>query len=1026
MTEEEKPTEEIEKKEEESEDEGSKEESKEEVVQVVQEEPPKEEPPKEEAPKEEPPKEESPKEEPPKEEEPKEEVVQVVQEEPPKEEPPKEEPPKEEPPKEEPPKEESPKEEEPKEEVVQVVQEESPKEEVVQQEAPKQEPKRYTRTSTKRRKSLYEGFEDKQELFRPEYHFDDKDPVKEKMWELMDAYLPRDKLSIQRSIVNHIEYTLARTRFQIDENYIFQGTALSVRDRLLEQWNDTQMYMRINNPKKIYYLSIEFLLGRLLQNALVNLELEDRYRDALMDFGVKLEEVYESENDPALGNGGLGRLAACYIDSLATLNYPAWGYGIRYEYGIFKQVIENFEQKELPDYWLTKGNPWEVIKLDLQFKVRFYGYCKDEYRNGKKIRVWKGGQEVLAIAHDTAVPGFQTFNCNTLRLWKAYPSEEFNFDEFNKGDHQGALESKDQASYISAVLYPNDSTLSGKELRLKQEYFFSCASIQNIVRRFRRTKLPWNEFPNNNTVQLNDTHPTIALVELLRILIDEYELGYREAFDIVVRTFNYTNHTVLPEALEKWGVDIFERILPRHLELIYLINYYFMEECKKRFGKDWGKIARLSIIEESSPKQIRMANLCVVASSHVNGVAKIHSGLVKTMLFKDFADLWPNKFTNVTNGVTPRRWIHCEFPELSALLTEYNGGKNDWLAELDLLEEIPPKLEKEGKFPEFIEKFKAAKLKAKLRLKEFVKKHCNIDVDETFMFDIMVKRIHEYKRQFMNCLYCIRRYLDIKKMSPQDREKVNKRVTFFGGKAAPGYALAKNVIKLINMVANTVNHDNDVNKYYKVVFLPDYKVSSAQIIIPAADINQQISTAGTEASGTSCMKFVMTGSLIIGTRDGANIEIADNIGEDHIFYFGKNVHEVEKVRKEIAAGRRNYVGSRLKECLDAILNNRFGNTKFMHNYINTLVDGGDFYLACHDFYDYMAAQQRVDEEYKKPDVWYKKCVESICKMGFFSSDRAIQTYAEDIWKIQPLEVPKPSITKSGHFVSTGNLKSLDE
>ena len=1026
MTEEEKPTEEIEKKDEESEDEGSKEESKEEVVQVVQEEPPKEEPPKEEAPKEEPPKEESPKEEPPKEEEPKEEVVQVVQEEPPKEEPPKEEPPKEEPPKEEPPKEESPKEEEPKEEVVQVVQEESPKEEVVQQEAPKQEPKRYTRTSTKRRKSLYEGFEDKQELFRPEYHFDDKDPVKEKMWELMDAYLPRDKLSIQRSIVNHIEYTLARTRFQIDENYIFQGTALSVRDRLLEQWNDTQMYMRINNPKKIYYLSIEFLLGRLLQNALVNLELEDRYRDALMDFGVKLEEVYESENDPALGNGGLGRLAACYIDSLATLNYPAWGYGIRYEYGIFKQVIENFEQKELPDYWLTKGNPWEVIKLDLQFKVRFYGYCKDEYRNGKKIRVWKGGQEVLAIAHDTAVPGFQTFNCNTLRLWKAYPFEEFNFDEFNKGDHQGALESKDQASYISAVLYPNDSTLSGKELRLKQEYFFSCASIQNIVRRFRRTKLPWNEFPNNNTVQLNDTHPTIALVELLRILIDEYELGYREAFDIVVKTFNYTNHTVLPEALEKWGVDIFERILPRHLELIYLINYYFMEECKKRFGKDWGKISRLSIIEESSPKQIRMANLCVVASSHVNGVAKIHSGLVKTMLFKDFADLWPNKFTNVTNGVTPRRWIHCEFPELSALLTEYNGGKNDWLAELDLLEEIPPKLEKEGKFPEFIEKFKAAKLKAKLRLKEFVKKHCNIDVDETFMFDIMVKRIHEYKRQFMNCLYCIRRYLDIKKMSPQDREKVNKRVTFFGGKAAPGYALAKNVIKLINMVANTVNHDNDVNKYYKVVFLPDYKVSSAQIIIPAADINQQISTAGTEASGTSCMKFVMTGSLIIGTRDGANIEIADNIGEDHIFYFGKNVHEVEKVRKEIAAGRRNYVGSRLKECLDAILNNRFGNTKFMHNYINTLVDGGDFYLACHDFYDYMAAQQRVDEEYKKPDVWYKKCVESICKMGFFSSDRAIQTYAEDIWKIQPLEVPKPSITKSGHFVSTGNLKSLDE
>ena len=899
-------------------------------------------------------------------------------------------------------------------------------EEKKDEEKKEEEGKKYSRPIVKRRKSLYEGFDEKQEFFRPEYHFDSKDPVKEKMWELMDAYLPRDKLSIQKSIVTHIEYTLARTRFEIDDNYIFQGTALSVRDRLLEQWNDTQMYIRINNPKKIYYLSIEFLLGRLLQNALVNLELEDRYRDALMDFGVKLEEIYDCENDPALGNGGLGRLAACYIDSLATLNYPAWGYGIRYEYGIFKQVIENFEQKELPDYWLTKGNPWEIIKLDLQFKVRFYGYCKDDYRNGKKVRVWRGGQEVLAIAHDTAVPGFQTFNCNTLRLWKAFPSEEFNFDEFNRGEHQSALEGKDQASYISAVLYPNDSTLSGKELRLKQEYFFSCASIQNIVNRFRRTKAPWSDFPKYNTVQLNDTHPTIALVELLRILIDEYELEYKQAFDIVLRTFNYTNHTVLPEALEKWGVDIFERLLPRHLELIYLINFYFMEECKKKFHEDWDKIGRLSIIEESYPKQIRMANLCVVASSHVNGVAKIHSGLVKTMLFKDFADLWPNKFTNVTNGVTPRRWVHCEFPELSALLTEYNNGKNEWLAELDLLEDVLDKVQKEGKLNEFIDKFKAAKLKAKLRLKEFVKTHCHIDIDETFMFDIMVKRIHEYKRQFMNCLYCIRRYLDIKKMSPGDREKVNKRVTFFGGKSAPGYALAKNIIKLINMVANTVNNDSDVNKYYKVIFLPDYKVSSAQIIIPAADINQQISTAGTEASGTSCMKFVMTGSLIIGTRDGANIEIADNIGEDHIFYFGKNVHEVERIRKEIAGGRRGYVGSRLQECFDAILNNRFGNTKFMHDYVNGLINGGDFYLACHDFYDYMEAQKRVDEEYQKPDVWYKKCVEAICKMGFFSSDRAIQTYANEIWDIKPLEVPKPSITKSGHFVSTGDLKNLDK
>ena len=878
----------------------------------------------------------------------------------------------------------------------------------------------------KKRRNLYEGLPETQKLFRPEYKLNNESPYKEKMWDLMATYLLRDKLSVQQSIVKHIEYTLSKTRFDISPQYLFQGTALSVRDRLLEQWNDTQELIKMKNPKKVYYLSIEFLLGRLLQNSLVCLDLEKCYKDALDEFGVKIEELYEEENDAALGNGGLGRLAACYIDSMATLNFPAWGYGIRYDYGIFRQAIQNYEQKEFPDYWLTKGNPWEIMRLDTQFKVRFYGYCRDASKNGKECREWVGGEEVIAVAYDTAVPGFNTFNCNTLRLWKSFPSAEFDFDDFNRGDFQSALNDKNQASFITSVLYPNDNSLSGKELRLKQEYFFSSASVQNVVNEFSKLHLPWSDFPKYNTLQLNDTHPTLALVELMRILIDEKGLSYGEAFTIVQKTFNYTNHTVLPEALEKWGVDIFERLLPRHLELIYLINHYFMEDARKKCGDDFEKMGRLSIIEEAWPKKIRMANLCVVCSTKVNGVAKIHSGLLKTALFKDFYELWPKKFTNVTNGVTPRRWVHCAFPELSKLLTKYNGGKNDWLANYDLLKEIPKKLKAEKKEKEFIEEYRKAKLAAKLRLKNLVKNKCNIDIDENFMFDIMVKRIHEYKRQFMDILYCIHRYLSIKQMPLEQKKKLNKKISFFGGKAAPGYALAKNVIKLINMVAEKVNNDKDVSPFYKVVFLPDYKVSSAQIIIPAADISEHISTAGLEASGTSCMKFVMTGSIIIGTHDGANIEIAQEVGEDHIFFFGNKVDDVARIREEIRNGKRGYVSPMLKKCFDALLNNKFGDTSFIKDYVNGLENGGDFYLACHDFDEYVKTQDKIDVEYQNKDIWDWKCIENICHMGFFSSDRSIQNYADEIWGITPFVIPEPSVVKEKHFVSTSNLVMADK
>ena len=832
-------------------------------------------------------------------------------------------------------------------------------------------------------------------------------PISDKIEELMSKKLPRDFPAIQSSIVQHVAHTFGRTRFTITDDYIFQGTAFSVRERLLEQWNDTQEYFRKKNPRKVYYLSIEFLLGRLLQNALINMDLEKTYKDALMDLGIKIEDIYEREPDAGLGNGGLGRLAACYIDSMATLNLPGWGYGLRYDYGIFRQVIENFEQKELPDYWLSKGNPWEVPNLDLQFKIRFYGKVSDGYHAGKKVRVWDGGETVIAVAYDTAVPGFDTYNCNTLRLWRSFPREEFNFDEFNKGDHAKALEKKLKSSFITSVLYPNDSTLQGKELRLKQEYFFASATVRNVVHRFQRFGLPWSEFPKYNIFQLNDTHPTLAIVEFLRLLIDEEELEFKEAFEIVRKSFNYTNHTVLPEALEKWGVTILEIILPRHLELMYLINFYFLEEVQKAFPGDLGKMSRMSIVEDSVPKQIRMANLCVVSSQHVNGVAEIHSGLLKTHLFKDFYEMWPNKFTNVTNGVTPRRWVHAAFPELSNLLTE-TMGNNSWLGKLDSLKDIPEKLNKEGKYKEFLEKYRLGKKAAKLRLKEWVLKHCNIEIDENFMFDVMVKRIHEYKRQFMNILACIHKYIQLKEMTPKERERVNKRITFLGGKAAPGYKLAKNIIKLANMVSYHINNDHDVNNYFKFVFLPDYNVSSAQIIIPASDINHQISTAGMEASGTSCMKFVMCGSLIIGTQDGANIEIAENIGTDHLFYFGRNVHEVEEIREELKKGKKDYVSYELQKCFDMIYQNKFGDTSFMHEYLNYLVNGGDYYLVCHDFNDFIYAQNKVDEEYQEKDAWDKKCIENICRMGFFSSDRSIQNYADNIWNLKPCPIPKPS------------------
>lgn len=842
----------------------------------------------------------------------------------------------------------------------------------------------------------------------------------QKLWALMETYLSPDVHSIQRGVVNHYEYTLAKTRFNLDAEACYRAAAFSVRDRLIETFNDTNSFFHEQDAKRVYYLSLEFLLGRAMQNALVNLDIEENYNKALSDLGFDLERLYEYEHDPALGNGGLGRLAACFLDSMATTNLPAWGYGIRYTYGIFEQKIINGRQIEHPDYWLVQSNPWEIERCDCTYAVRFYGSVK-EYRDcktGRQRYKWVDGQIIQAMAYDNPVPGFDTYNTINLRLWKACPGKEFDFHLFNVGQYLEAVRERQQAEYISAVLYPNDNTDEGKELRLKQQYFFVCATIQDVLRRFKKKQgRSWSELPSKIRLQLNDTHPTIAIPELMRILLDVEGLEWQEAWGLAKQCFSYTNHTVLPEALEKWSAGLIEKLLPRHLLIINDINFNFLNEVRGVFGDDWEKISKMSIYEEGYEKRVRMANLAVIGSSHVNGVAAIHSELVKKDLFPDFVAYYKaigetGKFVNVTNGVTPRRWIHCANRGLSNLISHWLGS-DSWLKELDMAAGLCNHVEDK----EFRKDWADVKLENKKRLAKWVGQRCNVEIDPTTMlFDIQVKRIHEYKRQLLNCLYIIHRYLALKKMSRQDREKVQPRACFIGGKAAPGYAIAKSIIKLCCSISLVVNGDPDVHGLLKVVFLPNYNVSNAQIIIPASDLSQHISTAGTEASGTSNMKFVMNGGLIIGTLDGANIEIREEGGDDTMFIFGAKEHEVAGIREKAKQG--NYpIDSRMMEVFDWI---RGGNLacgdQHAHGEFCGLIDrlcnngfghNGDFYLLCHDFPDYCRAQEQVDATYQNPDLWWKLSIKAAALMGKFSTDRSMRDYARLIWDLEPCERPPP-------------------
>lgn len=740
---------------------------------------------------------------------------------------------------------------------------------------------------------------------RPNYSGEKKGAGKtEKMWEIMGSYLGSDLHSIQRQIVNHVEYTLARTRFNFDNNGCYYATSFSMRDRLLESWNDTNQHMYKEDPKRVYYLSLEFLLGRLLQNALVNSDLEDKYQTALKELGYNLEDVYEEEVDPGLGNGGLGRLAACFLDSLASLELPGWGYGIRYNYGIFKQEIHEGYQTEIPDYWLSRGNPWEIERNDILVPIHFYGRVDTYHEGGVERKKWVDGDTVMAQAYDIPIPGYNTFNTNNLRLWRACPSTEFDFSSFNAGDYFGAVKAKQKAESISSVLYPNDVSMEGKELRLKQEYFFCAATLNDVVRRFlKKSSHSWDNFAEKVAIQLNDTHPAIATIELLRILYDDYKLPFDQAMDIIRNTFAYTNHTVLPEALEKWDVSLMQKLLPRHMDLIFLVNHILMQSVRKVYGEhNYHMQSTLSFIEEGDTKKVRMANICLFICHKVNGVAALHTSILKKSLFKDYLDYFNkldykkfgDKVINITNGVTPRRWIVCTNPEMTDLINE-KIGHSEWISDLSKIKD----LEMFADDPEVQKKWAEVKKEKKKQLVAKIKKWTGIEISPNVLFDVLVKRIHEYKRQLMDILYVVHRYLWIKEMKPEDRKNVVPRAILFGGKAAPGYENAKKIIKLINAVGNVVNNDKDVGDLLKVVFMPNYSVSSAQVIIPAAELCQQISTAGMEASGTSNMKFAMNGCLIIGTMDGANVEIAEEIGKENMFIFGGSVEEVGNHRKRV-------------------------------------------------------------------------------------------------------------------------------
>ena len=804
-----------------------------------------------------------------------------------------------------------------------------------------------------------------------------------------------DVEGVKKAIVYKLIFLIGRSPKEASQRDWLNATLHAVRDLVTEGWITTARQSRAEETRRVYYLSMEFLIGRTLSNAMIAEGVYDVAEKALAELNVDLEEIIEKEVDPGLGNGGLGRLAACFMDSLATLAIPAMGYGIRYEYGMFRQKIENGQQVERPDDWLEKGAPWEFMRPSKRFSIDFGGHI---YFEDKKC-IWNPAEKVTALAYDQMIPGYKNDSASTLRLWSAHGGELFDLAEFNRGDHLAAVATRSANQNLSRVLYPDDSTWNGRELRLRQEYFLVSASLQDILRRHLRTHGTLDNLADKVAIHLNDTHPALAIPELMRILIDLHGYSWQNAWDVTRRIFSYTCHTLMSEALETWPVEMMAKILPRHLQMIFEINDHFLEYVKTYVTTDMDFIRRVSLIEEGYQRKVRMGWLSVVGSHKVNGVAAIHSDLMVTSTFADFARIYPERFTNVTNGVTPRRWLAVANPKLAALFDQYIGS--EWRCDLSQIEKLKAFADK-GEFKRAVADIKYDN---KVKLAQYVKKTLNIDLDPHALFDVQVKRIHEYKRQMLNVLHIIARYNEMLAYPEKDWQP---RVFILAGKAASAYYAAKQTIRLINDVANVINNDERLKGRLKVVFIPNYSVSLAQLIIPAADISEQISLAGTEASGTSNMKFALNGALTLGTLDGANVEILDNVGEDHIFIFGNTVEQVEALRREGYRPFDYYQNDeQLREVIDQIIRGDFSPEE--PNRYHSLIQGlqyHDYYQSFADFRSYVEAQKAVDKKYQDRDVWIASTIQNMVNMGFFSSDRTILEYAKNIWKIEPLKLEK--------------------
>jgi starch phosphorylase len=802
--------------------------------------------------------------------------------------------------------------------------------------------------------------------------------------------------ALRRAILDNLFYIVGSTEQNATDQDFFNAVAYTVRDRILARWFKTLDCYKKHDVRVVCYLSAEFLMGPHLANNLLNLQIEAPVRQAVAELGRDFDQIIEQEREPGLGNGGLGRLAACYLDSLATLAIPAIGYGIRYQFGIFQQQIRDGWQVELTDYWLRYGNPWEIRRPNEAVDVGYGGHTEGWTDSNGKYRVrWVPASVVRGVPYDTPIVGYHSGIANDLRLWRSEATESFYFERFNSGDYQGAVAGKTFAENITKVLYPNDEDIQGKELRLQQQYFFTSCALQDMIRLHQRVGRSIDTFHEKWAIQLNDTHPSIGIAELMRLLVDEHALDWDQAWEITSHTFSYTNHTLLPEALERWSLPLFSMLLPRHLEIIYEINTRFLDQVRQRFSGDDARISRMSLIDEQGEKHIRMAHLACVGSHHINGVAELHTTLLKTNLLRDFYELWPEKFINVTNGVTPRRWLAVSNPEQSALMTRVIG--DGWTGDLDELLQ----LEQFAEDAAFRVDWRKVQQDVKTRLSKYILDETGVCVDPRSMFDVQVKRIHEYKRQHLNALHILTLYFRLKHKPTLD---IVPRTFLFGGKAAPGYVMAKLIIKLINSVGEVVNNDPDVKHRLKVIFLPDYNVTFGQKVYPAADLGEQISTAGKEASGTGNMKFAMNGALTIGTLDGANVEIRDAVGHENFFLFGLTADQVQSRIAEGYRPRTIYESNPfLREVIDGLSSGQFshGDRSLFRPIVDQLLDH-DPYLLFADYQSYIDCQDRVSETYRDQEAWSRMAILNAARMGKFSSDRSIREYCQNIWHVDGL------------------------